>query len=139
MNIYETLGIDLTDPHMCSALEMEESRRELIRKLTSIRKASHLTQDDVARELGVSRQSISKIEQENRNPTLSTLIGYAIAVGAHITFSVDTINSEDSHSNNIRIFRTSMDGNESSWGPDEIAWPQTSSHDQVFSFKTQIK
>lgn len=114
MNIYETLGIDLTDPHMCSALEMEESRRELIRKLTSIRKASHLTQDDVARELGVSRQSISKIEQENRNPTLSTLIEYAIAVGAHITFNVDTINSEDSRSNNTRTFHTSMDGNDSS-------------------------
>lgn len=80
----QALGMDLNSPSDASALDMEEARQNLVDGLVRIRKARGLSMQDVADELQISRQAVSKIERSNRDPRLSTLIRYAMAIGAHI-------------------------------------------------------
>ncbi len=66
---------------------MKEARQRLIDQLIAIRKSRGMTASDVARELDISRQAVSKIERGSRDPRLSTLIRYAMAIKAHISLN----------------------------------------------------
>lgn len=85
MDLAEILGIDLENPADASAVDMEETRQRLLDQLVEIRKSRGMTISSVAKELGISRQAASKIERGSRDPRLSTLIRYAMAVSAHIS------------------------------------------------------
>ncbi|MFT3942220.1 MAG: helix-turn-helix domain-containing protein [Ancrocorticia sp.] len=87
MDLAKVLGLDLENPTDASAVDMEEARQRLIDQLIAIRKSRGMTGSDVARELGISRQAVSKIEHGSRDPHLSTLIRYAMAVKAHISLN----------------------------------------------------
>lgn len=82
----QALGLDLGTPSDASAVDMEEARHRLVDELVQIRKARGLSMQDVADELQISRQAVSKIERASRDPRISTLIRYAMAIGAHISF-----------------------------------------------------
>ncbi|WP_223149219.1 helix-turn-helix transcriptional regulator [Changpingibacter yushuensis] len=86
MDLAKMLGLDLANPTDASAVDMEEARQRLIDKLLSIRNERGMTTQDVAAQLGISRQAVAKIEKGSRDPRLSTLIRYAMAVNAHISF-----------------------------------------------------
>lgn len=90
MNLYDALGIDPDDPSMASAISMEQSRYSIMDKLVEIRQERGMTITDVAAQLGVSRQAVSKFEY-GRDPRLSTLIRYAIAVGATLTLHAEPL------------------------------------------------
>lgn len=91
MDINEVLGIDESDLHMRSAIDMEEQRSSLVRKLTAIRDDNSLTQKAVADLLHISKQAVTQFESDNRDIKLSTLIRYAMAVGAHIDIRVEPV------------------------------------------------
>ncbi|MDK8601798.1 hypothetical protein QP858_04885 [Trueperella bernardiae] len=50
-----------------------------------IRKEREMRQEDLAKELIISRQEAAKIEDPRNSSKMSTLIGYALAVGAGLT------------------------------------------------------
>lgn len=83
--VAQALELNLESPSDASALDMEEAHQNLVDEFVRIRKARGLSMQNVADELQISRQAVSKIERANRDPRLSTLIRYAMAIGAHIT------------------------------------------------------
>lgn len=91
MDLFEVLGIDDADPFMRSAIDMQEQRSSLVREIASIRKANNLTQQAVADAMHISKQAVTQFEAGNRDIKLSTLIRYAMAVGAHIDLRVEPI------------------------------------------------
>ncbi|WAB10618.1 hypothetical protein SEA_ECLIPTUS_53 [Gordonia phage Ecliptus] len=80
-----------------NAREMHRARRQMLRKLVSIRKRREHSQADVARALGVARSTVCRFEDEleNSNPTLDTVLRYAHAVGASIRMDAMTIEDRD--------------------------------------------
>lgn len=88
MDIFEQLGIDAPDMGVMNAMEMYSQLREVTSQLVEIRKKKGLRQQDIANELMISRQAVAKIEDPSNNPKISTLITYALAVGARIDMSV---------------------------------------------------
>src|SRR5262245_52748370 len=54
------------------------------RRLSSLRKAQHLTFDALARRAGVSKGTLVQIEQERANPSISTLCRLAAALGVSV-------------------------------------------------------
>ncbi|VEI13270.1 helix-turn-helix domain-containing protein [Trueperella bialowiezensis] len=88
MDIFDQLGVDVNDVGVTNSIDMYSQLREVTQELVKIRKERNLRQQDVADELMISRQAVAKIEDPNNNPKISTLIGYALAVGARINISV---------------------------------------------------
>lgn len=91
MDLLSQLGIDAKDETIRSSIDMHRNRSELLDRLVHIRKLHKLSQQDVADELGITRQAVSKFEQRNHDPRISTIIGYALAVGAHIDVRVTAV------------------------------------------------
>lgn len=88
MDIFDELGIDVTDEGTINAINMYSQLRQVTRDLVKIRKERGLRQQDIADELMISRQAVAKIEDPSGNPKISTLITYAIAVDAAIEIKV---------------------------------------------------
>lgn len=64
------------------------AHRTMLDELGQLRVTRGMTQADVAEIMGISQQSISKIESYDSNPTLDTLQRYANAIGAMIEITV---------------------------------------------------
>lgn len=101
MDIFTELGIDRDDQGTLDAIAMHTGMRRAVRTLVSIRTHKGMTQEDVANELGVSRQAVARIENPSANPKISTLIAYALAIGARVDITVT-----DSHASEGIIHRT---------------------------------
>lgn len=82
MNLEEMLGINPRDPLQRRAKRMVETDETLLDDLVKMRKAKALSQDDVAARMEISQSAVARIESGERDPRLSTLRRYAMAVGA---------------------------------------------------------
>lgn len=78
----------LADPAVAAATEDAEHRSLLRAILVAQRKATHLTQKDVARLMQTTQSSVSELENGAVDPHLSTLQRYARAVGARVVVRV---------------------------------------------------
>lgn len=67
---------------------MDDSQYAAIQKLRWIRAQNGLTQKDVAKRMGTSVTTVSRIENGNFDPKLSTLRRYALACGGEVAFHV---------------------------------------------------
>lgn len=67
---------------------LAREHRRLRAELVQVRRANGLTQADVAELLDITPQAVSKLEQYDADPKLSTLARYANAVGALIEHKV---------------------------------------------------
>lgn len=94
-SIAEALGLDLTDPQERALLDMHDQRYRVMDSLVARRKELCLTQEDVARTLGISRVAVSRMEREDRDPRLSTLTRYASVLGVAIRISVEPIGAAE--------------------------------------------
>lgn len=97
------------------ALAAEQT--DMLSRLVDIRKNRGMTQADVANILGVTQQSISKLESYDANPRLDTLRTYANAIGAilHIEVKEDSNKgsshlSEDQWESSDRFPRSTVPG-----------------------------
>ena len=54
------------------------------KKITSLRNASNITQEELAEKVGVSRQAVTKWELDESTPTLSKIIALADVFGVSI-------------------------------------------------------
>ncbi len=71
-----------------AATSLADADMRLRRALVEARRAAGLSQDDVAKALGIKQPSIAAFERYDSDPRLSTIRRYATAVGAHIDHSV---------------------------------------------------
>lgn len=88
MNLDELLGIDHSDPTQELAERLVTADNRLLDDLVDLRKSRRLTQQQVADRLGVDQSAIARIESGDRDPHLSTLRRYALAIGAEVEHRV---------------------------------------------------
>lgn len=84
------LGIDTTDPIQERAAAQVAEDQAMIDALVSHRRATS-TQRDVADLMGISQAAVARIEAANRDPRLSTLRRYAVAVGKVVRHTVTDV------------------------------------------------
>jgi transcriptional regulator with XRE-family HTH domain len=82
MELEELLGINLRDPLQLRAKRMVEADENLLDELVRLRKAKGLSQEAVSDRMEISQSAVARIESGERDPRLSTLRRYAMAVGA---------------------------------------------------------
>ncbi len=88
MRLDDLLGIDHSDPTQQLAERLVAADDNLLDQLVELRKSKGLTQRDVADRLGVDQSAIARIESGDRDPHLSTLRRYALAIGAEVEHKV---------------------------------------------------
>ncbi|MGL5699188.1 MAG: helix-turn-helix domain-containing protein [Kluyvera sp.] len=71
----------LQDNATVKALDIVLQRKSVLSQLVEKRKAMNLSQAAVAKQLGVSRQAVSKFEKGDSSPTLDVVFSYANAIG----------------------------------------------------------
>lgn len=84
MDLDQLLGIDADNPVTRRARHQSEADDRLIADLVQRRNDLGLSQADVAERMDISQGALSRIESGVRDPHLSTLRRYAVAVEATI-------------------------------------------------------
>jgi transcriptional regulator with XRE-family HTH domain len=84
----ERSGIDPGDPIEQNAKQLVEADEKLLDDLIELRREQGLSQVQVAERLGVHQSSVARIESGERDPHLSTLRRYALALGARVEHHV---------------------------------------------------
>lgn len=74
----------LKDPAVKAEYDALESEFSIIQAMIDARKASGLTQKQLAEKTGIAQADISKLENGNANPSLRTLQRLAEGMGMHI-------------------------------------------------------
>jgi len=65
-----------------------DARDRLLEDLVALRKAHKLSQQTVAERMGVSQPTVAAFERYDANPTMSSIIRYAMAVDALLDIKV---------------------------------------------------
>jgi DNA-binding XRE family transcriptional regulator len=78
----------MADPEFRAIYEEEAAQGELWLQLAETRESAGLTQEQVAKRLGVSRKRVARIEREGFSCTLSTLRRYVAALGEGFSLEV---------------------------------------------------
>lgn len=95
MNFLKELGFDVDQPLYQLAEQLVDEDYDLIEELVSIRRNNGMTLKAVAERTGGDEASISRFENHERDPHLSTIRAYAHAVRASIKHEVHDLNKED--------------------------------------------
>jgi ribosome-binding protein aMBF1 (putative translation factor) len=74
------------NPEFPKLMEAAAARKKLLGDLCDARKASGLTQTEVAARMETSASTVARLERGEINPTLSTVQRFAAAVGKQVTF-----------------------------------------------------
>lgn len=88
MDLDQLLGIDPDDPEQMLAERLVQADERLLDDLIKRRLDSGLTVPQVAERIGVSETTVAKLENGERDPRLSLLRLYALAVRAEVRHSV---------------------------------------------------
>ena len=88
VDIDDLLGIDRSDPQQALAIEQMEQDDALLDALIQRRRELGRTQQEVADRLGITQSAVARFEGGDRDPRLSTLRRYALAVESLVTHSV---------------------------------------------------
>lgn len=70
------------------AKELIQTQRSFIESLIALRESSGLTQKQLATRMGVSQSAVSLFENDDSNPTLSSIRRYALGVNAELVMQV---------------------------------------------------
>ncbi|MER6936697.1 helix-turn-helix transcriptional regulator [Nocardioides sp. NPDC127514] len=95
----ELLPEEFASPEERLALDLAREDQVLLAKLIEARRASGLSQEQVAERLGLSQATISAFERLGNDPHLSTVRRYARAVGVMIRHHVGehAVDNGESH------------------------------------------
>lgn len=88
MNFTDVLNTNITDPMQRLAIAQVEQHSEMLDELVDIRRR-RMTQDEMAKRMGITQGAVARIEAGDRDPRLSTLGRYAHALGVLIKYKVD--------------------------------------------------
>ncbi len=80
-NFQETLSEQLNDADFKKEYDRLQPEFAIIQAMLDARKASGLTQKDLAKRTGIAQADISKLENGNANPSLKTLQRLADGMG----------------------------------------------------------
>ena len=80
---------DPNDLQQMIASELVSQTQDMLDDLLELRKRKGMTQQDIAETIGVTRTAVTAFERYDSDPKLSTLIRYAMAVGARLNIAVE--------------------------------------------------
>lgn len=84
-----------TDPEFLAAFEDAAHVARIMDSLVWHRRASKISQSEVARRMGVRQPTVSQFENEGADPRISSIHRYARAVGARLRLIVEVPRSCD--------------------------------------------
>lgn len=90
MDLATMLGIDTTDPIQEVAAAQVAEDQAMLDALVAHRRAT-TTQQQIADLMGITQAAVARIEAANRDPRLSTLRRYAVAVGKVVRHTVTDV------------------------------------------------
>lgn len=93
MDLDELLGINSDDPVQALADRLVRADDSLLDDLIAMRRRRGLSQAEVGDLMGIGQSAVARIESGERDPRLSTLRRYALAVAAdvrHVVLPADT-------------------------------------------------
>ncbi|WP_435737938.1 helix-turn-helix domain-containing protein [Cellulosimicrobium sp. PMB13] len=90
MDLATMLGIDTTDPLQERAAAQVAEDQAMLDTLVAHRRQT-ATQQQIADLMGISQAAVARIEAGNRDPRISTLRRYAVAVGKVVRHSVANV------------------------------------------------
>ena len=89
MDLDALLGIDPTDPIDALAGRLVRADGAMLDSLIALRKEKEMSQAAVGEAMGgISQSAVARIESGERDPRLSTLRRYALAIGADVQHEV---------------------------------------------------
>lgn len=91
MEYKEFLAEQLKDPEFKAEYDALEPEFAIIQAIIDARKASGLTQKQLAEKTGIAQADISKLEHGNANPSLKTLQRLAAGMGMKLKIEFQTI------------------------------------------------
>ena len=91
MEYKEFLAEQLKDPEFKAEYDTLEPEFAIIQAIIDARKASGLTQKQLAEKTGIAQADISKLEHGNANPSLKTLQRLAAGMGMKLKIEFQTI------------------------------------------------
>lgn len=80
---------DSNDARQILANDLINQTQDLLADLIELRRAKGLTQEDVANTIGITRTAVTAFERYDGDPKISTIVRYAMAVGARISINVE--------------------------------------------------
>ena len=88
MNRYEKLlAEDLKNPDVRKEMERLEPEFAIVRAIIDARNKAGLTQEELSKRSGINQANISKLENGNANPSISTLQKLAKGLGKKLVIS----------------------------------------------------
>ena len=88
MNRYEKLlAEDLKNPEVRKEMERLEPEFAIVRAIIDARNKAGLTQEELSKRSGINQANISKLENGNANPSISTLQKLAKGLGKKLVIS----------------------------------------------------
>ena len=88
MNRYEKLlAEDLKYPEVWKEMERLEPEFAIVRAIIDARNKAGLTQEELSKRSGINQANISKLENGNANPSISTLQKLAKGLGKKLVIS----------------------------------------------------
>lgn len=91
-NFQETLSEQLNDADFKKEYDRLQPEFAIIQAMLDARKASGLTQKDLAKRTGIAQADISKLENGNANPSLRTLQRLADGMGMKLKLEFVPVN-----------------------------------------------
>lgn len=85
----DLMGDEFKTPEALLAQELSSEHQHLLAELVAIRVRRRISQDDMARALGLTQATISAFERIGNDPHLSTVRRYARALGVMIRHHID--------------------------------------------------
>lgn len=76
------------NPDFPKLVEAALRRRRLLRDLAATRKRLGITQETVAARMETSQSAVARMERGEMNPKLSTIEGYATAIGRRVDWRI---------------------------------------------------
>ena len=83
-NFRETLNSQMNNPEFKAEWEATEAEFSVIKSMISARQEKNITQKQLAELTGISQADISRLENGNANPSLSTLQKIARGLGMKV-------------------------------------------------------
>ncbi len=91
-NFRETLNEQLKNPEFKKEYDALEAEFSIIQAMLDARKASGMTQKELAERTGIAQADISKLENGNANPSLRTLQRLADGMGMRLKLEFVPVN-----------------------------------------------
>lgn len=95
INLFEALGLNMGDPAVIEAVRDASVTTAHIESLRFCRLEFGLTTAQVAERMGISEESVIRLETPGSDPHLSTVRRYATALGVVQRYKIHTINPQE--------------------------------------------